>query len=586
MTGTLEILVGLSAVGKTSNLEKKVRSYRWTTRDPRKDSRDKVAGYSIEDSQKEFSELIGVDGKLYSQQGAVDKRDLEGRFESFHGGTFARDDVFEESLGKGELCGFHKYPDPETGEKYGFPIRQMRDALERGENLTEQIVTFEAVDGLAKAMNGFRVNKILYLAFLEDSIHRFRGRGDDKKTQKERIKNARIEMMKYLQNLSGFDEIYFSPPYQGLELDVVEKEQRNSSNSLNEFFQKLGFLEIKSEDALKLKLEVAESNLSEKQKSELIKRIDNYSLELLCTELQKGLKDSMHPTIKSTVLLNKAMTTSSKSIANQMRSIFYTTRQSGYSSLVPILYPNPDEILNAKRYYDGIAGFNKPNYFEKEIACAIIKMVNTQGENYQPESKNPSYEAGDKKIIRSQKSSILFPQLTYPYLPVLISSIHQELGDKKSSIRVLEEALGFAEFHIPSVFDAKLELDRNEKLLYILFDEKQCDILLNNLLENSASSQYGHMLSKTVRFMMDESNVKYFTHKLEFEDENLFFKRTKNTIISQIIDGLSLIEDRYNRLTGNFTSRWPLKQQMIDEETGGVLNRTWAMLRGESYIKY
>jgi len=82
--------------------------------------------------------------------------------------------------------------------------------------------------------------------------------------------------------------------------------------------------------------------------------------------------------------------------------------------------------------------------------------------------------------------------------------------------------------------------------------------------------------------MMKQENKGMYLSPKQLEIEN----RANSRIIEIIIDGLSIIEDRHNRLTGNFTSRWPIKQKLIDETMGSKQNIELARQRGESYIKY
>jgi len=94
MSGTLELLCGPSGVGKTTSIEGVVKSYRWTTRDIR--------------------------------EGEIDSREYDGS-KSTHG-FFVTEEDFRKRKEKRELVGLHRYPDPENGKWYGFPVQEIREA--------------------------------------------------------------------------------------------------------------------------------------------------------------------------------------------------------------------------------------------------------------------------------------------------------------------------------------------------------------------------------------------------------------------------------------------------------------------------
>jgi guanylate kinase len=175
--GTLELLCGPSGVGKTSLLDGVIKSYRWTTRPKRENE---------------------TDSREYDGQRATH-------------GFFVNENEFLARAEKGELAGVHRYPNPNSGYWYGFPINEIKSALEIGENLSEQIVTYEAIDDVVKAFekNGTVIKK-LFLASLED-IRKRRNIGR-KTSDKERDKQDIEIIAKYLNNLDNFDDIQFIYP--------------------------------------------------------------------------------------------------------------------------------------------------------------------------------------------------------------------------------------------------------------------------------------------------------------------------------------------------------------------------------------
>ena len=116
--GTLELLCGPSGVGKSTSFEKK-KAYTYTTRD----KRDK--------------ETHGID-----------------RY-------FVSEDEFNQLLTRGVIVAPYKA----LGKQYGFAA-ELKEVLQNGEHVAEQIVPYEAIDDVVKAFeDSGRVIKKLFLAF-------------------------------------------------------------------------------------------------------------------------------------------------------------------------------------------------------------------------------------------------------------------------------------------------------------------------------------------------------------------------------------------------------------------------------------
>lgn len=214
MSGTLEIRCGPSGAGKSTDFERTMRSYRWTTRDPREDQREYQEGYDVEAAHEEQSELIGVDGKLYSIEKAIQIRYAEGSFESFYGGSFVREDVFLEQLDANQMIGVRRYPDPEKGNWYGFPIQKMIDAMNRGESLCEQIANYEAAILTQSFFQnlGYEVKNTFYITDIEHLSFRLGHRSKSIEDLNQRMKANIKTMESCFYGLKSFQNIVFTLP--------------------------------------------------------------------------------------------------------------------------------------------------------------------------------------------------------------------------------------------------------------------------------------------------------------------------------------------------------------------------------------
>ncbi|MFC1754665.1 hypothetical protein ACFL96_14915 [Thermoproteota archaeon] len=199
MKGKLEVACGPSGVGKTSELSDDVRAYRWTTRDPR------------------ANELLGIDGKEYTLEEALEIRENEGRFQSMIGGSFATDSRFDEAI-EG-LVGVHRYPDPDTGKWYGYPTNEIEDALESGELVGEQVVDFDAFLELTKKFPSAK--KILCMADLQETRKRLLQRSSNIDLR-EGVNLDNI--IKYLSNIEVFDWVSVSAAEYMTDEDLIRKE--------------------------------------------------------------------------------------------------------------------------------------------------------------------------------------------------------------------------------------------------------------------------------------------------------------------------------------------------------------------------
>lgn len=166
--GTLELLVGPSGVGKTSSIDGTMKSYRITTRPKRKDETSKD-------------------------------------------GSFISEEDFLEKAVAGELIGVHRYPDPKTGNWYGFPKERIEKALESGENVSEQIVDCDAALQVAEHFGEERTNKTLSFTHYNELVLRLIRRDGFKQDLQQRVKELDSEIHKYAKNIDEFDNININP---------------------------------------------------------------------------------------------------------------------------------------------------------------------------------------------------------------------------------------------------------------------------------------------------------------------------------------------------------------------------------------
>ncbi len=237
-------------------LEGTIKSYRWTTRPKRK--------------------------------GEIDSRNYDGT-QSTHG-FFVTEKEFLERKNRGELVGVHRYPDPETGNWYGFPVAEMNEALQRGENLSEQVDVYDSIDEIVKTFEKYgTVTKKLFFTTLEDIRWRLwiRHFGDNIKAlyldKKEIIKNSQKfnfpcnavaflwdekvssrfldsekNLLKFLDNICSFDEICFVRK----DFDLIKKKRKKLLGFLKNLKQKFPFTSFKEIDYL-FKIEFGKSAFPE-----------------------------------------------------------------------------------------------------------------------------------------------------------------------------------------------------------------------------------------------------------------------------------------------------------------------------------
>ncbi|MBT7902525.1 hypothetical protein HN587_01590, partial [Candidatus Woesearchaeota archaeon] len=124
----------------------------------------------------------------------------------------------------GELIGVHRYPNPETGQWYGFPIEEINEALSRGEKLSEQIVTYEPIEEIVNTFKSKgNVWTLLHLILLDDIKSRLLERSPDEAPIRL---DLMIETLKqYVVNYAKFDKIITTYPNRLLEEDKLYFEQ-------------------------------------------------------------------------------------------------------------------------------------------------------------------------------------------------------------------------------------------------------------------------------------------------------------------------------------------------------------------------
>lgn len=207
MAGLLELLCGPSGVGKTSSLEGITRHYRWTTRDPRENDVDPYK-----------SELVELDGKsIYTLDKAIARREKDGVFISTSG-YFATRERFLEEHRKVHFAGFHKFPETDDGNLYGFPVQEMLITLKKGKDLAEQVGTYKDIKGIVESFEaeGIKVIKSLFLASIHEIRMRLHHRAKHNNTSQQeyrrRIESVINVLLEYYRNLNSFDNIRYNFP--------------------------------------------------------------------------------------------------------------------------------------------------------------------------------------------------------------------------------------------------------------------------------------------------------------------------------------------------------------------------------------
>lgn len=172
MTGLIILNCGLSSSGKTTNRGNIItKSYRWTTRKPRKGEKDN-RNATIEEPTD---------------------------------GIFVSEEEFIEKNNRGELVAVHHYPSKKNGHLYGFPVQEIISAVKRGEIIYEQIVDFNSIKLFEEAFEKIDINKSLYITNPFEVEKRLLF--NVKEHTEERIKTNKKNMMLYLSNLESFDHI-------------------------------------------------------------------------------------------------------------------------------------------------------------------------------------------------------------------------------------------------------------------------------------------------------------------------------------------------------------------------------------------
>lgn len=180
MSGTLELLCGPSGVGKVSTLDTIVHSFRMTTREMR--------------------------------PGEVDSRDYDNTCST--DGFFLSEKDFLQYAEENKVVGIHRYPDPETGALYGFPIEMMLDAINKGARLSEQIVDYDALEEVNEAFqeHGIDPLKIMFVSTFNETKKRIYARGGSRDEAEKRIKYSEDNLRKILLNRHKFKGKAITPP--------------------------------------------------------------------------------------------------------------------------------------------------------------------------------------------------------------------------------------------------------------------------------------------------------------------------------------------------------------------------------------
>lgn len=547
---------GASGAGKTSKID--VQSRRYTTRDIRDE------------------ELVTIKNKSISRKKAEDIKAKRGIFRG-QNGNFVTPEYFD-SLSQNEMIGTIRYPNPETGDIYSFNREEILNALAAGEEIVEQIVDFSTFHNIRKSLPEDSLENILFLAFAEDSEKRIAIRDestDDIEGRRERLYN---DIGTYLDNILEFDRIFMSAPY--TRLDVIEGRRKNKlandiQAGVREYEKALPWIE-KVNARLLDKIERDEPlNQKDMEEAALAEKLALDGLKLLFGSLEASNESARYFIEKNPF----------SQVANieDIEHPFYTDLEAvTMSTNTRILYPHPkDPILIGKYMIDSEEVV--PEYFKQEVSAAIMKMIKTQQSiHYDLSNPNPLADINLDDMTESQiqkmrdqemftcTNPIVIPEITHFYLPVIMSAIYEEIGEKEKAIAILEESLHFAEEAIPEAFDVQLVRFPKGKHIEIN-DLQNLEAVYEKLKSIEHTSVYAQLMKRTVEYVRKPENQANFLSTLMTSEEPDSFI-IKNFAAEHFVDGLSLIEDRLNNITNQTTSRWPVKQELIDEAmklTGG-----------------
>ncbi|MBT3409052.1 hypothetical protein HN415_10350, partial [Candidatus Woesearchaeota archaeon] len=180
MTGTLELLVGPSAVGKTTSIGSNYKSIRYSTRD-------------IRDTEK--------DSKLFNGNFTTD-------------GYFIKENEFFKRKKSGDFIGVHQYPD-DKGDWYAFDKNEIQIYLNQGKSITEQLDDFSAVKELKAEYKNSCITKLFYGVWTDLFFNMINRPNVDLIKNFKRINKYKKNLMLYNENINYFDEIYVNIPIMG-----------------------------------------------------------------------------------------------------------------------------------------------------------------------------------------------------------------------------------------------------------------------------------------------------------------------------------------------------------------------------------
>lgn len=552
MTGTLELLVGPSGVGKTSSIDDGARSCRVTTRPKR-----------------------------------------EG--ETSQDGFFVSEDNFLKMLAMGELIGTHRYPDPLDGELYGFDKMKIQNSLYFGDNIVEQIVDLNAANAVASKFNG-QVKKKLFLAFDEDLEFRITGRNDTRADREKRLEAAKHEKREYLKHINDFDSIVIIPPYSAMvdfEKEKRDREHRASWDYLTKEIETLQTLIDRRNKQLK-GYDLTSPDIPKEikgvfqLKKEAVEKLDRLTV-LMGNSFEAMLKRSLQYSSidvfdidskeaepsKGSISVGGNFSSAIKRYKDEARKIeahpFYVEMVHRGSQKCVFFQPTTNN-KNAHKYYFKNGIIHCPDYFTHETRAAITRITHLY--QHAIHRKNKHTKKGNQSLYQEKDDNLntmeltsSIPEFAYPYLPVIISAMHEEAEMKEEGFRMLEETLEQAEREFPEIFSMNFLFSKSYKNCYLYKqDNISYDQAFDSISSMSENTLFGRLIKKTIEVSTKGNNHVFLIDHSDYKDEpQQDIEHVKKHIVQQVISGLSLIEDRYNRLTGQTTSRWPVKQEMINE---------------------
>jgi len=373
MKGTLELLCGPSGVGKSSSFGEKKKAYTYTTREPRP------------------NEVDGVDRRFVSQS------------------------EFERLVNEGLILA----PYEAFGNRYGF-ASDLRVALLKGEQVSEQIVPYDAIDDVVNSFFPFGdCKKILFLAGLEDIKRRRIHRKKEDNLRDESDVNL---VLPYVNHLNDFDDIFYKFP----EIISGEKFSDFIDFTIKEF-EDTGNLDIEYDSvdgSLSRNLYILKHTSSKEDIIKFLKSYkQNYPSEriLIRTYPSKGLINDQ--IVRITTLLSPKPFSR---IFSDILGVYYIMDDLGFKNLGDIFARVEDEF---KSIYN-TGNILQEDFIGKHIQKQFVSILNDGDPKKLPIVDLLSVLRSGNVLLDLSKKSGLFEDKEAIFHTIVLSLISKEINSQ------------------------------------------------------------------------------------------------------------------------------------------------------------